>query len=144
MTLNVMIAGLTAVGKTTHSRILARQLGYDVVGATEYLLSNANFDTTRGHPWLEHLTELEAQRDREGSIDDAVDAALCADTRTLACDAYSILGRPPWLSPAPALRIKLVSTPIAAARKVYVSQGLNRKRNLSECMDHMLEKNRSK
>ena len=136
-----MFAGLTAVGKTTHSSILARALGYRVVSATDALLKELQLDPTAKRVWFDRLEDIEDRRDSDSTIDDRVDTALirkASDESHIVFDTWAL----PWLSSAPAYRIKILSDELASARKAYVSQGLSRSLDLDGCVDLLEHKNR--
>jgi cytidylate kinase len=136
-----MFSGLTAVGKTTHSHILARQLKSEYVSATTLLLQEVGYKRRDGgHPWFDDLQHIENVRDLNSKIDDTVDESLLRRAR-IANGAVFDTWALPWLSDGlPAYRIRLNSDPIARARKAYVSQGLRRNLDEAACLALILEK----
>lgn len=131
--MRIYFAGLTAVGKTTHARILARSLGVPVIEATPLLLAAAGRSGEHGdHPWFTGLDAMEQLRDEDSSIDASIDRQLVTLSQTLD-DAVFDTWALPWLTTAPGMRILLQSNPQARAWKAYVSQGLRRRLTVDEC-----------
>ena len=56
---NVAFAGLTAAGKTTHSKILAEQLGFKYVSATQTILDIIGMDEVPDRVWFDKYDEVE-------------------------------------------------------------------------------------
>jgi cytidylate kinase len=120
--LNVAISGLTAAGKTTHARLLAQELGYDYVSATEILLSLLDVPAAeRESVWFKHSAEIE--RAREGDeLDLALEAQLidiAENRRRVVLDTWST----PWLYKGPMVRIWFESDRLSRSWKCQVSQG---------------------
>lgn len=111
---NIVISGLTASGKTTHSQLLASSLGYEWFGASLVLKELLGVE---GRYWL---TDWDSAR-REGEIDRELDRRMVAEfvsrERTV-FDAWAL----PWTSAEPALRVWLGSDVNSRARKVVVSR----------------------
>jgi cytidylate kinase len=134
---NVAFAGLTAAGKTTHARLLAADLGYGYVSATEVMLEILQFPVVAGDAWLERYGEIQAAR--EG---DAADAELdrrlldlAADRRCTVFDTWALA----WLAPGPLVRVWIESDVASRARKCLVSQTRTRL-SLNECQALCLAK----
>jgi cytidylate kinase len=120
--MNVCFSGYTAVGKTTHSQLLAQALGYRWVSASEILLERLGVDRSDGpqsHTWYHRYAEF-GRYLQSTTIDSDIDRLLghrvrhedgiVFDTRFL-----------PWFSGGRAIRIWLESDLAARARKCYVS-----------------------
>lgn len=119
--MNIVIAGLTAAGKTTHALLIARWLGYDYVSASALLLNRVNMDSDGSNTmWVRRSAEIERHRD-ERPVDREVNEYLRAELnrrdRTV-FDSWSAA----WLGGPPCLRIYLESDRNSRARKVRVSQ----------------------
>jgi cytidylate kinase len=60
---NIVIAGLTAAGKTTHALLIARSLGYDYVSASTLMLARLNIESGESNTfWAGALAEVEKRR----------------------------------------------------------------------------------
>ncbi|WP_045876478.1 cytidylate kinase family protein [Pseudofrankia sp. DC12] len=118
--MNVAFAGLTAAGKTTHARLLARELGYDYVSATEVMLEILGLDVAAGDAWFQRYDEIQAAREGDAA-DDELDRRLlelAASRRRTVFDTWALA----WLAPDPIVRIWIESDPASRARKCLVSQ----------------------
>lgn len=124
--MNIAISGYTAAGKTTHARLLAEALGYDLVWAAGLLLRRLGFDLDREDEsslWFHRYAEIGARRDGTG-IDAEIDAGMAERVRTgdrAVFDARYL----PWAAPpsAPLVRVWLESDLPSRARKCHVSLG---------------------
>jgi cytidylate kinase len=135
---NIAFAGLTAAGKTTHAKILAEQLGYNWISATEILLDILG---VRANPEKIWFTDYErVQKARE---DDSVDIELERRLRVLA-DGRDGLILDTWamayIYEGPLIRVWIESDEDSRMRKCYVSQGQKKLLNLSECHQLIHEK----
>lgn len=139
--MRVLISGLTAVGKTTHSRILARDLGIPVVEATPIVLRYSQ-QPIEESPWFASLDEIESRRNQDETIDDRVDRELLELCQRMPAGVFDTWGLP-WLFQGEGLRIALTSSHEAASRKVYVSQGEIPFFDMAGCRNHMDSKNHS-
>ena len=138
---NIAFAGLTAAGKTTHAKILANELGYTYVSATEIILDIIGMDNNQvDKVWFSNYDEI--QKAREG---DAVDAELerriCEMAQTkdgLVLDTWAIA----WIfdGSTPMLRLWIESDIPSRIRKCFVSQGNNPTNDLNNCKDLIIKK----
>jgi cytidylate kinase len=127
---NVAFAGLTAAGKTTHARLLARELGYGYVSATEVMLEILRLDAAAEDVWLERFGEIQAAREGDAA-DVELDRRLlelAATRQRTVFDTWSLA----WLSPGPVVRVWIESDPSSRARKCLVSQTRTRL-SLADC-----------
>jgi cytidylate kinase len=83
---NIAFAGLTAAGKTTHAKILAQEIDYEYISATEILLEILNFPVEPTNAWLTNYDAIE--KARKG---DQVDIELEARLRKLATDRDGLI-----------------------------------------------------
>jgi cytidylate kinase len=130
-TTNIAFAGLTAAGKTTHARLLAAELGYDYVSATEILLDILGINSNRDQVWFTKLDQINRARD-DGSVDAELEQRLLDLSR--ACrrtvfDTWALA----WIADDPLVRIWIESDPASRTRKCYVSQGDAPHLRLEEC-----------
>jgi cytidylate kinase len=138
---NIAFAGLTAVGKTTHAKILAEQLGYTWVSATAILLDILG---TGGNPekvWFTDSEKIQKARD-----DDCVDIELERRVRALAKSKDGLLldtWAMAYIYEGPLLRIWIESDEDSRMRKCYVSQGQKKSFDLNECRRLIHEKDNS-
>ena len=117
---NVAFAGLTAAGKTTHARLLAEQLGYSYVSATEALLDILDIDAPSEQIWFERFEQIQAARQGDG-VDDELDlrlSLLAAGSTAAVFDTWALA----WVGPSPMLRVWIESDEDSRARKCLVSQ----------------------
>lgn len=128
---NIAFAGLTAAGKTTHARILAEQLGYEVVSATALILDIIGSRANPEKIWFTDYEKIEKARE-----DDHVDLELERRLRVLAeskdgliLDSWAMA----YIYEGPLIRIWIESDQESRMRKCYVSQGQNKVLDLSEC-----------
>jgi cytidylate kinase len=96
---NVVISGLTAAGKTTHAKILATELGYSYVSATEVMAGMLGIGRSEVGPgfWQKYGTEIARIRDTT-DLDRELDGRLIAmatEGKRLIIDAWAL----PWLIP---------------------------------------------
>ena len=130
---NIAFAGRTAAGKTTHAKILADELGYEYVSATQMILDILNMKDTPNGIWFTKYNEI--QKHREG---DLVDIELenrmtrLANSRGgLVLDTWAMA----WLyeGSTPMIRLWIESDIPSRTRKCYVSQGKDKKLTISKC-----------
>ena len=117
---NVAFAGLTAAGKTTHARLLAHELGYAYVSATEVLLDILGIDASGDGLWFDRFEQISAARAGDG-VDEELDArlaGLAATSRGTVFDTWALA----WVSPTPMVRVWIESDEESRARKCLVSQ----------------------
>lgn len=114
----VVIAGLTAAGKTTHTRILARELGYPAIHVTAFLMEAVGVVDT-ADVWRQRMREVESLR-AGGIADDVVDRRMldvCARPGPLVIDAWAL----PWYGPQELVRIWIGSDRLSRTWKCAVS-----------------------
>jgi len=134
---NVAFAGLTAAGKTTHARLLAHELGYGYVSATEVMLEILRLDAATEDVWLERFGEIQAAR--EGDAADAeLDRRLLELAASRQCTVFDTWALA-WLAPGPMVRVWIESDPSSRARKCLVSQTRTRL-PLADCGELCREK----
>lgn len=117
---NIAFAGLTAAGKTTHAQLLAEQLGYTYVSATQLLLSIVGVDDTAPGVWFRNFTEIEKRRQGD-SADEELERQLltmAANSDNLVLDTWALA----WIAPQPMIRLWIESDEPSRVRKCLVSQ----------------------
>jgi cytidylate kinase len=117
---HVVLSGLTAAGKTTHTRRLAAELGWPSLHATEILLGEIDPGASSDSEWFTRLAEIESMRDG-GQIDDRVDELILARIRTssaLVVDSWAL----PWYGPKDLINIWIGSDRLSRAWKCQVSR----------------------
>lgn len=141
--MRIAFSGLTAAGKTTHSKLLAASLGVEWLGATEILASLAGYTGVveslfngPGAAYIESAREGDAlDRELDRRILDRVTSR--AD---IVVDAWAL----PWLYQDPDLvRIWLESDCDSRTRKCYVSQGSDVTRDMPGCLELITAKDES-
>ena len=117
----IVISGLTAAGKTTHTKLLAAAYGFRAVHFTDLLLRELGIP---GEPdngiWFSRFREIESMR-AGGTIDRYVDEAigeLLANDEPMVVDATLA----PWLHPGEQVNIWLGSDRASRAWKCTVSR----------------------
>lgn len=136
-TTNIAFAGLTAAGKTTHAKILAEELGYKYVSATEILLDILGIDEPSDQVWRTRLGEINAAR-YDGAIDAELEERLLAMSQTCQRTVFDTWALA-WIGNDPLVRIWIDSDLESRVRKCLVSQGHNRL-NPDECRRILQEK----
>lgn len=135
---NIGFAGLTAAGKTTHSKLLAQVLGYEYISATEILLDLAQVRTDSQHAWFTSYDAIEKAREGD-RVDKQLEEAisLCLQRKNgLVIDSWAMA----YIYPGPMIRIWIDSDIPSRMRKCYVSQGDNPMHTLEECLDLIQKK----
>jgi cytidylate kinase len=131
-TANVAFAGLTAAGKTTHARLLADELGYAYVSATELMLELLGMTSTSPDGvWFhahEQITAARAVTDVDDVLDQHLQEMARTNTRTV-FDTWTLA----WVSEAPIVRVWVESDRSSRIRKAYVSQGAEPALDLAGC-----------
>ena len=130
----IAFAGLTAAGKTTHAKILAEELGYGYISATDIILDILQIkETTPDRVWFSDYDKVEQAR--EG---DEVDIEL--ETRiTYITDKQDGLVLDTWAMAwiysgvMPMVRLWIESDENSRTRKCYVSQGKNKMLDMDGC-----------
>lgn len=119
--MNIVIAGLTAAGKTTHALLIARWLGYDYVSASALILERLSIDQDETNTlWVRRLVEVDKRRDErpvDREVNDYLRSELRRRDRTV-FDSWSAA----WLGGPPCLRVYIESDRNSRARKALVSQ----------------------
>jgi len=126
---NIAFAGLTAAGKTTHAKVLANQLGYEYVSATNIILDILEIKQRPDRIWFSQYDKIEKAREC-----DAVDIELerrlteIADNRDgLVLDTWAMA----YIYQGPLIRIWMESDEDSRTRKCYVSQGDQKNLNIA-------------
>jgi cytidylate kinase len=96
---NIVISGLTAAGKTTHAKILAAELGYSYVSATEVMADMLGIERREVGPgfWQRYGDAIGGIRDTT-NLDRELDNRLTEMAKAaeqLVIDAWAL----PWLVP---------------------------------------------
>ena len=130
---NIAFAGLTAAGKTTHAKILANELGYTYVSATQIILDIIGMREQADGVWFKNYDKI--QKAREG---DAVDAELERRVRQMAISRDGLVldtWAMAWIfdGDTPMVRLWIESDVPSRTRKCFVSQGDKPKNDLPAC-----------
>lgn len=136
--MNIVVSGLTAAGKTTHARLLAKHLGFDYVSASQLLAAAAGVKVRGGESWWIASGATVAAARREGSLDEDLDRQLVALSQRVdstVFDAWAL----PWTSSAPMMRIWLRSDFPSRCRKCFVSH-LSERISYSDCVETVEKK----
>lgn len=123
MTSRIFISGLTAAGKTTHSKLLAEQLHQPYISSSSILLQKAEIDTSLLSPnfWIsKDAAELGDRRVKDKSMDTWVDETLVSMSTQMGNAVFDTWGLP-WLSNEKGLRIWLESNITSRLWKAIVS-----------------------
>lgn len=129
-TSNIAFAGLTAAGKTTHAKRLARELGYSYVSATDILLEILGIDEPGDQIWFTRLDEINAVRG-DGAVDAELEERLVRMNRTRTRTVFDTWALA-WIGDDPLVRIWLESDSESRSRKCVVSKRSEGLR-LAEC-----------
>lgn len=114
--MNVIISGLTAAGKTTHSHLLAGQFGLRYMSASQVLLSILGMFPVQARDfWLTEEAQASIER-AEPSVDNELVNLEAKSDRTV-FDTVSL----PWLCKQDALSIWLESSFSSRTKKAIVS-----------------------
>jgi cytidylate kinase len=132
--MNITFSGLTAAGKTTHSRILADQIGYKYISATDLLLNLTGVaQENEGSVWANPIKFEELEKLREGDkIDDTLEAILieqCNNQSHTVFDTWALS----WLSLIRTLRIWIESDRLSRCLKCMISNQ-NQDMSISEAL----------
>lgn len=127
---NIAFAGLTAAGKTTHSKLLAEQLGYKYVSGTDILLDILQLDQGAENLWFR--SSPEALRVGSGDeVDEELERRLlemAAGEQGVVFDTWALA----WICHTPLIRIWIESDVASRTRKCFISQKAQL-RDLDEC-----------
>lgn len=136
--MNIVISGYTAAGKTTHTRLLAQALGYDLVWAAGLLLERLGFDLDRedeSQLWFHRYADIGEMRDGT-DVDARIDAIMVSRVRDGDQTVFDARYLPWAAESAPLLRVWLGSDQPSRARKCHVSLG-DGAPSVLECAAHM-------
>ena len=117
---NIAFAGLTAAGKTTHTRRLAKELGYEYVSATDILLEILGIEASGDQIWFSRLNEIDKARD-DHAVDTELERRLIELAKTrqgTVFDTWALA----WIGDDPLIRIWIESDLMSRTRKCLVSQ----------------------
>ncbi|MDB5164825.1 MAG: Cytidylate kinaselike [Candidatus Saccharibacteria bacterium] len=135
---NIAFAGLTAAGKTTHAKLLAEDLGYEYVSATEIILELTGLKGDPNKAWLNNYDQIEKAREGDG-IDIELERRvtdLASSKDGLILDTWAMA----YIFKGPLIRIWLESDRVSRARKCYVSQGEEKARDIDACEELVARK----
>lgn len=121
----IFISGLTAAGKTTHSKLLASEYDLHYLSASSFLLKRANIDTNNLPKdfWVSPAAmSVRDQRANSRSIDTWVDQQMVEASSALDTVIFDSWGLP-WLSQESGLRIWLESSLNSRCWKAIISHG---------------------
>lgn len=127
---NIAFAGLTAAGKTTHARRLARELDYQYVSATDILLELLGLEESGDQVWFTKLAEINRARG-DGAVDAELEQRLLEAHRSrdgTVFDTWALA----WIGDDPLVRVWIESDQPARARKCLVSQQ-DQRLDVEEC-----------
>jgi cytidylate kinase len=137
--INIAICGLSAAGKTTHAKLLERELGYRYVSGTGALARMLNIPIMQDPPAWMDIAEAVA-RVRRDDTDLNLEEHLVELESTRTGQIFDVWALP-WTSQNKRLvRIWLESTAISRALKCYVSQGSSPSRSVRECLSYIENK----
>lgn len=122
--LNVMISGFTAAGKTANASIVSQRHQLELVAASSIMLSSILGDGVDipGDFWISE--EGKAARTSRSSLLELDHYLIKASLHKT--DAVFDTWGLPWLSPAPAFRIWIDSSPESRAKKAALSHHISR------------------
>lgn len=129
---NVVICGLTAAGKTTHAKLLARDLNYEYVSGTATLARMCGVEVHRDPPrWSEIASAV--SRKRHDGIDERLEQELLRLSEEREGQVFDVWALP-WTSTNPNLiRIWIESNRLSRQAKCFVSQGARPTHDLNAC-----------
>lgn len=130
----VAFAGLTAAGKTTHAKILAEELGFEYISATDIILDILQIrETTPDRVWFSSYDKIEQAR-KDDRIDIELESRITNITDKqdgLVLDTWAMA----WIysGTMPMVRLWIESDEDSRTRKCYVSQGTNKTLDMDDC-----------
>lgn len=137
---NIAFAGLTAAGKSTHAKILAEQLGYRYVSATQTILDILGMDENPDRVWFANYDKIEKAREGD-QVDIELEARMTdvANKRGgLILDTWAMA----WAydGSTPMVRLWIESDEDSRTRKCYVSQSEYKPLDLNGCRGFITQK----
>lgn len=138
----IFVAGLTAAGKTTHSKLISLEYEMKYVSASSFLLKTAsiNPDEVPANFWVSpEAAFLEERRVSDKSIDMWVDKRMieaATQLKNTVFDSWAL----PWLSTESGIRIWLESSLQSRVWKAIVSHGSTGDANTSNVLEKVKEK----
>lgn len=140
----VFISGLTAAGKTTHSKHLAEHFSCQYISSSNALLEMLGVrpDVVKSDFWIsEQASKLQEMR-KDPSFDRRVDmkmATLVSKNQNIVVDSWAIS----WVSKESAFKIWLESSLESRIWKSMISHGLPKDRSYNQYQKLLLEKDES-
>lgn len=145
MSNRIFISGLTAVGKTTHSNLVALDYELKYVSASSFLLQKMNLDCSNlpKNFWVSpDAARLRSERAKDLSVDKWVDQRMIKAVEDLdkaVFDTWAL----PWLTDKAGLRICLESSTTARWWKAIISHGPESQMKPEEVLKGLEEKDRT-
>ncbi|MEV0294710.1 hypothetical protein [Nocardia sp. NPDC050710] len=137
--MNIAISGYTAAGKTTHARLLAKELGYEIVWASGILLERLGFDSTdESRLWFNRGAEIARRRELHKDVDIELDRYLAERVRD-GVDQIFDARFLPWMSDSKCIRVWVESDLPSRARKCHASLG-NESSPVQQCAISIYQK----
>lgn len=142
---HLCVYGATAAGKTTHSAILAQQLGIDYVSASALMLDLLEQTDSGGNDiWIHHQRRLNAARN-DSDTDSEVNRRIIERLRAAEPAVFDSWTLPFALRDHPDLAsqvqfVKIVSDVNSRALKCMVSQGSRPQLDFGGCRDLIRDK----
>lgn len=119
--MNIVVCGLSAAGKTTHSLLIASQLGYDYFSASSLMLLRLGIKTGRNNStWTMNFQRIERLRD-VSPTDEEVNVILRQEIQDRTHTVFDSWAAP-WLTSGPSMRIWIESSLESRAWKARISQ----------------------
>lgn len=116
---HVIISGLTAAGKTTHSHLLAGEFGLRYVSASQILLSSHGMSGFQARDFWTDNKAMALWSEGSAGVDQSL-LSLEGSSESAVFDCLSL----PWLSSRPSLKIWLECLLAARVERAALSHGL--------------------